>query len=86
MQRPYKGLAIVPIIWEVGNGHFQSLALIDSWKLRSVVSSCWTISPEDRATFEDIVENIERNVSQHVMERRVLRGTILVISYLKNQS
>ena len=63
MQRPYKGMAIVPIIWEVGNGHFQSLAQIGSWKLKSVVASCWTPEPMERATFEDIVENIERNVS-----------------------
>ena len=39
------------------------LMLIGSWKLKSVVASCWTPEPMERATFEDIVENIERNVS-----------------------
>ena len=63
MERPYRHHAILPIIWEVGNGRIQPLTHIGSWKLRGIVASCWTVSPRERDTFEGIVENIERNVS-----------------------
>ncbi|KAL5486637.1 hypothetical protein EMCRGX_G019144 [Ephydatia muelleri] len=63
MERPYRHHAILPIIWEVGNGRIQPLTHIGSWKLRGIVASCWTVSPRERDTFEGIVENIERNMT-----------------------
>lgn len=63
---PYQKLETDQIIWKIGNGIHESVEQLkcDSI-LKSLLSRCWSPTPEKRPAFSLIVKNLQENVSLH---------------------
>lgn len=63
LEQPYKYLQAECLIWQVGQGRTQSVALLPKGRFRNIITSCWRENMDRRPSFTELLVVLEETVS-----------------------
>lgn len=63
LEQPYKHLQAECLIWQVGQGRTQSVALLPKGRFRNIITSCWRENADRRPSFTELLVVLEETVS-----------------------